>query len=101
MTLNGKQGSPKNDMLIMSEVRKSSLAFMPGELNATPPLPLSASPSLAVTLSVFFYLSLSSFLYTTPHRPCGIEALRQQCKSRRDELLMYTLNLGWQGGQKK
>lgn len=74
---------------------------MLGELNATPSLPLSASPSLAVTLSVFFYLSFSSFLYTTPHRPCGIEALRQQCKSRRDELLMYTLNLGWQGGQKK
>lgn len=82
----------------------------PGELDATPSLPISPSPSLAVTLSVSF--SLSFFLYIllpfihpppSPYssRPCGIEALRQQCKGRRDELLVYTFNLGWQGGQKK
>lgn len=87
--------------------------LMPGELDATPSLPLSPSPSVAVTLAVslFFFLSFPLQLFTQPPnpppthppspRPCGIEALRQQCKSRRDELLVYTFNLGWQGGQKK
>lgn len=54
---------------------------------------LPLSPSLAVTLAV-----------SPPHSPPqlpGLVGLRQQCESRRDELLVYTFNLGWQGGQKK
>lgn len=100
-------------MLIMSEVRKSSLAF-----NAWGARCNSLFASFSLSLSCrhfsclsFFFLSFPLQLFTQPPnppptrppspRPCGIEALRQQCKSRRDELLVYTFNLGWQGGQKK
>ena len=91
-------------MLIMSEVRTSSAAFY-----AWGPQCNSLFTSFSVSLTCchficLFFLSfpLQPFVQPPPsHRPCGIEALRQQCKNRRDELLVYTLNLGWQGGQKK
>lgn len=100
------RAAKKNDMLIMSEVRESSLAFYAWGTRCNS---LSAALSLSlphsdVTSSVsFFYLSLFSFFIRLPHPPCtgpcGTEAPKQQCKSRRNELLVYTLNLGWQGGQ--
>lgn len=104
------RAAQKNDMLIMSEVRKSSLAFNAWGTRFNS---LFASFSLSLTCCHFiclsFFLSFPLQLFSTPPipstppspMPCGIEALRQQCKSRRDELLVYTFNLGWQGGQKK
>lgn len=79
----------------MSEVRKSSSFYAYG----------ARCNSLFASLSCCHVFFFSSFLLqpslSLSQRPCGTEAQRQRCKSRRDEMLMYTLNLGWQGGQKK
>lgn len=70
------RAAQKNDMLIMSEVRKSSLAFTAW---GTPCNSLFASFSLTCChfICLFFYRSLSIFLYSPHSLPLpGLVGLR-------------------------
>lgn len=70
ITLNGKQGNPPKKKICLLCQRSGGVHWllMPGELDATPSLPLSAPLSVTISglfSSFFFDLSISGFMCGT------------------------------------
>lgn len=99
----------KNDMLIMSEVRTSSLAFNAWGTPCKLPLCLFLPHLLSLYLSLSFFFSVHSpSSYTASCSPVppspgpsGIETLTQQCKCREGWAACVRIQSGLAGRSKE
>lgn len=97
---------PKKDMLIMSEVGRSSLAFNARGTRCNSLFTSFCPACCHFICLLFFPLDLSIFPSPAPPwlplpGPCGIETLTQQRECRGDEPLLCAFNQSLLGGQKK